>query len=108
LKRFVYVAGPFSDNPMHRANETIKIADQIVAAGHVPFVPHLYLLWDVASPHSYEYWMELCLAWVGRCDVLLRLHGASKGADREALHARNLAKPVVYSIEELSRLADMK
>lgn len=82
----VYIAGPYTSGPAGTAgNVMIAIAasQRIADAGHVPFVPHLYHFWEAQNPNEYEFWMRLCLSWVDRCDVLVRLPGASPGADRE-------------------------
>ena len=37
------------------------------------------------------------LAWIERCDALLRMPGESSGADREVEHARAHSVPVFHS-----------
>lgn len=92
---YVYVAGPLTlgDQDIN-TREAVKVADILAQEGFVPFVPHLDRLWHLISPHHYEFWMKICLAWVARCDALIRLPGESKGGDREVEHARKLGIPV--------------
>jgi hypothetical protein len=40
------------------------------------------------------------MAWLAKCDCLLRLPGESKGADNEVFWAKKLGMPVYYSIQE--------
>jgi len=72
----------------------------------VPFVPHLCVVWQMMSPHhEYEYWLPMDLAWIDRCDAVLRLPGESKGADAEEEYARATGKPVFRSVGELAAWA---
>jgi hypothetical protein len=88
MTTYCYVAGPLTaGDPALNIRETCRIADILQNNGIVPFVPHLYFLWHLTAPADYEKWMRLCLAWVERCDALLRLPGESPGADREVAHA---------------------
>jgi hypothetical protein len=45
--------------------------------------------------------MELDFGWVRRCDAVLRLPGASSGADREVALAERLGLPVFGSVDEV-------
>jgi hypothetical protein len=87
---YVYVAGPFSGDEDGNANRAIDFAERIRAIdGIIPFVPHLSRAWDARHPgHDYEVWMRWCLAWVERCDAIVRIPGKSPGADREIAHAK--------------------
>lgn len=100
--RFVYVAGPLTKpSPAHNVKKAIDAADQLLALGFMPFVPHLSHLWDTVSPKDYEDWMRWDMAWLGRCDALLRLAGESSGADREVEQARTLGIPVFGDVFEI-------
>lgn len=90
----VYVAGPYSSDPVMGTRKAIHVADAIWEAGGAPYVPHLTHLWHLISPHPYEDWLELDLVWVSRCDMLVRLPGKSSGADREVAHAEQECIPV--------------
>lgn len=99
--KFVYIAGPLSSAPMHNVHAAVKTADALVDAGFHPYVPHLTVLWDMISPKDYEEWMKHDLAWIARCDALLRIPGESSGADREVKFALDMGIPVFYSVEHI-------
>lgn len=103
----VYIAGPYTKgNVNENVREAVLAADELVALGYLPFVPHLYHLWDLMQPHPYEHWMMLDMGWLRTCDVLLRLPGESSGADREVAEMRRLGRPVVHTHSELLAAAD--
>jgi len=98
----VYIAGPYTHGgqaPNVRA--VIAAGDQLRASGFLPFLPHLSHLWELVSPHDYDYWMSYCLGWLRACDVMLRLPGQSPGADVEEAVARMNEIPVYYDVEML-------
>jgi len=70
--------------------------------GHHPFVPHLFDLVDPRDELGYERWMALDLDWLSRCDALVRLPGASPGADREVAAAGRLGIPVLDGVAALA------
>jgi hypothetical protein len=70
-------------------------ADAVEAAGYIAHVPHLCHFRHLFNPRSYEHWMKLDLAWLAKCDVLVRLPGESPGADREVVEANRLGIPVL-------------
>ena len=97
----VYIAGPYTQgNPVHNTKLAIMVAEEIIDAGHIPYVPHLNLLWDLVAPHSPEFWYDYDLEWLGACDCLLRLPGESAGADREVAYAKGRGIPV-YTRESI-------
>lgn len=97
----IYIASPYSSY----ANKQAAVDAQIDAfatlrdLGYEPIAPLLSHYIDQRHPASYERWMQWCLAMVRVSDVLLRVGGASDGADREVAEARRLGKPVVYGID---------
>lgn len=106
-KPLVYVAGPIygSGTPNGNLRDAIKAAEMLRRAGAIPFVPHLFLQWEVISPHpSQEYWLEMDFAWLSKCHALVRLDGESPGADREVEFCRQNNIPV-YSSGELTGAA---
>ncbi len=96
----VYVAGPYSSDPVMGTRAAIAAANAIWAAGGAPYVPHLTLLWSFISPLPYEEWLELDLIWLDRCDMLVRLPGESSGADGEVRHAEQECLPVFHSLDD--------
>lgn len=102
----VYVAGPYtSGDTSANVRHAVLTADKLVKAKLIPFVPHLYHLWDMVSPHDYEHWMKLDLAWLLKCDALLRIGGVSPGAQREVAYAKEEGIPVFHDVGDVIRWA---
>lgn len=107
----VYVAGPLSDaDPDKRERKVADAMDAGIAlmkAGFAPLVPHLTHFLDhraidvhnVTFPHAD--WMAVDLPWLDCADAVLRLPGASVGADMETERADELNIPVYYSLGQL-------
>lgn len=102
----IFVSGPLTHgDPFHNVHAAVHVAGALVARGFVPFLPHIYPLWDMIAPRPYEDWMRLDLAWLEVCDAVLRLPGFSPGGDREVERARDLGIPVFHSVEEVEAWA---
>lgn len=100
--KYVYVAGPISKgDPFFNVAEGVRWAEAVRAAGLVPFCPHLSGLWQMIKPVDYEAWLTYDFAWIERCDALLRMPGASPGAEREVAFAKKLGIPVFTNINEI-------
>ena len=100
----VYIACPYTNgDPCVNVHNAIKIAEQVVEAGHTPIVPILSHLWHLISPHEWEYWMKIDMELVKKADYVLRIPGVSTGADKEVALAEKLNIPVVYSVKSLGR-----
>jgi hypothetical protein len=96
----VYVSGPFTQG--HRwvnIQHAIAAADELLCAGHVPWVPHLTHWWDQLFLHEYEEWMQYDLAWLAQCEALIRLPGFSPGGDREVQRAKQLGIQVFHGVD---------
>lgn len=99
--KFVYIAGPYTIGDVaENVREAILAAEEVAFCGHVPIIPHLSHLWHLVIPHDYEFWCELTMRMLDRCDALVRLPGESRGADKEIERALELNLPVFYGIEE--------
>ena len=99
ISLFVYVSGPLSTgNQKRNVARAISAADQLLRAGHYPFLPHLNVFCDVQCPHSHQAWMTWDLAWLTKCDALIRLPGLSPGAEREVARATSLDLPIFRSV----------
>jgi hypothetical protein len=89
----IYIAGPLhtSGNPDRNVRKAIMVADQVVACGHVPFIPHLNVLWNMVTEVEYrtEQWLSYDKAWLLQCHLVIRLPGDSLGADEEVGWATN-------------------
>ncbi len=95
-KLYVYIAGPITlgDRTMN-LRQAILAGEEVLKAGHIPFIPHLNDFWHLVCPHTPEEWYKYDEFWVAKCDILIRLPGASVGADEEVRLARQLGLLVV-------------
>ncbi len=92
----VYIAGPVHGSGTQANNiaRALEAAEMVRKAGCVPFVPHLYMLWEMVTPGQDQNWLlDMCLEWVAACDVFVRIDGKSPGSELEEAHARVLKKP---------------
>jgi nucleoside 2-deoxyribosyltransferase len=88
---YVYVAGPINSSGRQNLNvrRAVLVGEAIRRARLVPFIPHLNVQWEMIAPAATEEeWLAWDFAWLEKCDALYRLHGDSKGADREVAFAR--------------------
>jgi len=108
----IYVAGPYTsgDTALHCAR-ACKVGEGLYERGFLPHIPHLTHLWHLTSPHDVEYWYELDNHYLPRCDAMVRLKGASKGADAEEALAVKLGMLVIeiedVTESELDEAADL-
>jgi nucleoside 2-deoxyribosyltransferase len=101
----VYIAGPYTrPDPVQNTRAAMDMAEKLLAAGYTPIIPHLCLAWDMVYPKPGTFWYEYDLAILKRCDFLLRIPGASTGADREVDYAFDNGIGVCYTIGELDNL----
>jgi hypothetical protein len=103
-RKKVYISGPISigdwDENFDQASDAHYSLGRL---GFAPFNPMLSmkLPWCHNPLFSHEDWLEMDLPWVECADVLLRLPGESRGADREVAHAQEHGIPVYYNIKAL-------
>lgn len=93
----LYIAGPYtSPDPVENTHRAAKAAIVVYEQTQwVPFVPHLSLLWHMVTPRTPDFWYELDLHQMAHCNAIVRLPGASTGADREMVVASELGLEVV-------------
>ena len=100
--KYVYVAGPYTQGDvMHNIRASIEAASELLRAGLIPFCPHLTGFWHFHAPEDYNDWLAYDLAWLHKCDALLRLPGPSSGADNEVVVAKGMGIPVYNRMEKL-------
>ena len=112
----VLVAGPYrsgtGDDPAKLAanvNAMNAAALDVFRAGHLPVtgealaLPLIELAGSerVGDPVFDEIFHPIARRLLGRCDAVLRIGGASAGADEMAAIARGQGKPVFTSVGEL-------
>jgi hypothetical protein len=102
-KPLVYVAGPYTNpDPVENTRIAVlagmEIADSGLAAVEIP---HLTLFAHFLAPRGIDYWYQFDLDKLAHCDYLLRLPGASSGADKEVDFAIELKINIYNSMEAL-------
>ena len=102
-KPLIYLAGAFSSEPEFNTHKAIKIGAKLSDMGYAVFVPHLSYWWDKIDKRDYEWYMEYDFNILSRCDLLVRIPGESKGADREWNFARLNDIPA-FTLEEFLML----
>ena len=96
----IYIAGPYSLGDVAlNVRQAVLAGLEILQAGHVPFIPHLYHFAHYLCPQEYAVWCALDLQWLKACHAVLRLPGDSPGADREVEFAMTLGLPIYYGLE---------
>jgi hypothetical protein len=112
----ILIAGPYrsgtNDNPALMEQNLRKLEDAalpIFRAGHIPVIGEWFalpLLKVAGSKHLGDaIYDEILYPVAGRiitkCDAILRLEGASKGADEDVRLATELGIPVYYQLNDL-------
>ena len=98
-KPLLYLSGPMTgENITQNIRLALTIADNLTDLGFLVYVPHLSHLWDLTYPKPYEDWLLMDEDWIRQCDVIYRLDGASKGAEREVEFARSIGKRVISGL----------
>lgn len=86
IKRpLLYIAGPYTNpDPVINTHFAAKFASAIFERTEwVPVLPHPTLVWHMVTPRPIDFWYDLDLHHMVRCDAVTRLPGASSGADNE-------------------------
>jgi len=94
----VYIAGPYTSDPDTCTEAAIGVGNAVRDLGFQVFIPHLFHFWDKIHPRGYEDWMDQDFHWLDRCDMLLSLHGASPGSNREWQRATSHGKTCVLGL----------
>jgi hypothetical protein len=97
----VYVAGPHEKPDMCVNTHNALLAANRIYDLCTPVVPHLSHFWHTMSPKPWDVWMRFDLDYLRRCDALLRLPGASRGAEIEESAANMWGIPVFHTIPSL-------
>jgi len=99
----VYVASPFTKGDQGaNVRRQLVAAEQLYNKGYNVYAPLVFsYLQHLHFPRPYEGWMQVDFDWILSCDGLLRLSGASPGADREVDLAKKNDIPVFTSLASL-------
>lgn len=115
-RQFILIAGPYrsgtGDDPVAMAQNLARLEAAswpIFERGHVPVIGEWFALpiWRTAGgravgDHLYEtIFHPVAGRLIERCDAILRLPGASKGADEDVRKARARGLPIYLSIDEV-------
>lgn len=102
--QYIYVAGPISkgDTLLNIRNGMLA-GIELIKRGYTPFIPHNDMIQYMLDPDTldYETILKQDLAWVKKCDAILRLPGDSPGADREVQYALSQGLLVTHSMDYL-------
>jgi hypothetical protein len=103
--KIIYLASPYTIGDV-AANVAVQIdaAHKILDLGHCPVAPLLSHFLHIQRQRPYQDWVNMDLALIPRMDIVLRLPGESRGADKEVQTAQKFNIPVVFSWEELTDL----
>lgn len=102
MSKVVYIASPYTKGSKeNNVKKQIEAADLLRSYGFLPFWPLHSHYWHIECPHDWQYWMDMDMEWVDRCDILLRLPGKSNGADIEVARAVSSGKKVYFDITAL-------
>lgn len=100
----IYISSPYTVGDVGaNVSRQIEAAHRIMDMGHAPIVPLLSHFLHIHRQRPYEDWMQVDLATVRVCDIVLRLPGESKGADREVEQAKRYNIPVAYGWDGLAK-----
>ena len=105
----IYISGPLTTYGDRRKNviNAAKAAAYYASEGYMIFCPHTMTdMIDELTPDieklPYEYWIELSLYWLDRCDIIVMLPDwqHSKGCTVEIARARSNGTQILYWKEE--------
>jgi len=99
----VYIAHPYADDVAGNVERVRTICRAVVAEGHLPVAPQLYLPAFIDETTERELALQFCLALVACCDALW-IYGTriSKGMEREISVAQAHGIPVVNRLYDPS------
>jgi GNAT superfamily N-acetyltransferase len=114
---WIMISGPYGTGARSDAERAANLramnraALDVVRRGHVPVIGVNMALpiIEADGPASYdEHMMPISLALADRCDAVLRIGGASKGADEEVERIRARGGRVYRSIDEVPLRGDWR
>jgi hypothetical protein len=98
----IFISSPYTIGDVaQNVKRQMDLANELMDHGYFPYVPLLSHFLHINNPRPYEDWLALDMQYLVICDALIRLEGASIGADREIEMAKFYAIPIYYSLNEL-------
>ena len=105
---WVMVSGPYraatTDGRQANLRELNRVAHEIFRKGHVPIIGvnvALPIIEAVGGQLYDDIMMPMCMRLIERCDAVLRIGGASEGADIEVGEFRARGLLVFESIDDI-------
>lgn len=102
----IYVAGPYT-----KGDQAVNVRNAIFAGnycrllGHIPFIPHLSMIWQMLTPHDdVNFWYEYDMECLKVCDAVLLIEGDSVGAENEVAWAEEHGLKVYHNVFEIPRV----
>lgn len=96
--RKIYVAGPLfgSGIATHNVRRALDVANSLRKLGAIPFIPHLFVFWDLIHPHEPDYWLTMDYEWLLSCDAIYCYapNEESPGTDQEKAWSKKLGIPI--------------
>lgn len=75
----IYIASPYSiGDKGENVMRSMGIADKLLDMGLFPYCPLLNHFQNSFYPRDERDWLALDMAWLGQCEMVLRLPGKSK------------------------------
>lgn len=108
---WIMIAGPYASGAKTAEERQANLRAMNEAAyavfkkGHIPVIgvnTALPVIEAAGEEHYEEIMMPISLALAERCDAILRIGGASTGADQEVESFRKRGLPVFMSVEEVA------
>lgn len=98
----VFISSPYTIGDVGaNVGGSMKVALKLIDLGYAPYCPLLSHFLHMVEPKPYQQWLSIDIAFLKRCDCVLRLPGKSEGADFEVKYAEDHNIPVYYSIDDI-------
>ena len=105
--KLIYIASPYTVGDVgFNVRVQMDAAHRILDMGHCPVAPLLSHFLHIHRSRPRLDWLAMDMALLGRCDILLRLGGASPGATAEVAFAGKNGIPVVLGWGQLVKMLD--
>jgi len=100
----IYVSGPITHGHTgQNVRNGVLAADEIAQMGAATICPHLSHFYETLLGHGFghEFWMNIDVNLIDRCDAVFRMEGYSPGGDAEVLHAQENGIPVIFNMDDM-------